>query len=197
VYQYLAHAGASCRVIDVAHAIPQRLLAAARARGVPPAPAASPELAELTRLLHERWQRPLLVWSLAFAAQPLMNDVIMLPARGRHGSVGMLDLAEAAHGVDRHSPFARRVPFASDGAGSFYVLVPNAEGPAAHVEFWDSSAYEPVERYAVASSFFAFMEFTALLDHAGEDPPWPHDRERVLALDPALAHLSGVAMPWE
>lgn len=94
------------------------------------------------------------------------------------------------------------IPLASDGCGDLYVLTKDVLVPATgtHPVFFLDQADFAKPDYVVASGVWRFLFFLLedeLLRERGEAGYWPFDRERVLALDPALGECRGIPLPWE
>jgi hypothetical protein len=113
----------------------------------------------------------------------------------------------AWHGYDIESTLnifeswrARRwIPFAGDGFGDYFLLVPAADRSHPVVTFWDHERdLEDSHGYVVSSTLWHFL--ANVFDPALEgdaDSLWPFNADYTIGVDPDLLNLRQFPMPWD
>ena len=87
------------------------------------------------------------------------------------------------------------IPIACDRFGNYYLMpIDDQFGELRPVFFIDMMEDSTSPQYAVSSHLFYFLQF--LLEEELGSEYWPFEKNAVLAVDPNLSLVDGVALPW-
>jgi hypothetical protein len=92
------------------------------------------------------------------------------------------------------------IPIAGDGCGSYNVISMLDRSPSGCPIFFIDERDYATAVYVVASNLWTFLRFVLRAEMLEPDEYlsyWPYNRERVLAEDPELEEIVGIAKPWE